>query len=241
MIASLPRTGSTLLCRALWDTALAGSPKEYLNPMQVRDWEARLGPDRLTRALHRSMRGAWVGAAGRGRWSDARLRGYLRRVRLRRSTPNGWFGLKLHWHHHHRWFARPAREPEAFLGPIRWVWLTRRDHTAQAVSWVRALQTGRWASWQPPGGRARYAPRAIARALRWIEAGEAGWRAWFGARGITPLALSYEALLQDWTGSLGRVFDALQLEAQPPPQGLGQLADERSRAWIERFCAEQGR
>ena len=44
VIASTPRTGSTLLARALWDTGLVGAPKEYLNPMQIRDLGGTPGP-----------------------------------------------------------------------------------------------------------------------------------------------------------------------------------------------------
>ncbi len=237
MIASLPRTGSTLLCRALWDTDQAGSPKEYLNPMQVRDWEARLAPTRLARRLHRGLRGPLVGMAGRGRWSDARLWSYLQRVQRRRTTPNGWFGLKLHWHHHRRWFVAPRREPSTSLGSIRWVLLTREDRIAQAVSWVRALQTGRWASWQPPAQRGRYDPHAIARALRWIQEGEAGWRRWLQIRGITPLCLSYEDLVEDWAHTLELVFDTLGIEAPVPAPGLDRLADAHSNIWIDRFTS----
>src|SRR5688572_4337432 len=77
VIASIPRSGSTLLGNALWDTHRVGAPKEYLNPMQIRDWEARLAPTWITRARHEVLRGPLVALAGRGPWSRARLDRYL--------------------------------------------------------------------------------------------------------------------------------------------------------------------
>ena len=99
VVASSPRTGSTLLCRALWDSGLAGAPKEYLNPMQLRDWELRFGARR-----YRWVRGPLLGLVGRVRWPEPRLAGHLERVRQRRSS-GGWFGLKLHGHHRRRFFG----------------------------------------------------------------------------------------------------------------------------------------
>ena len=101
IIASTPRTGSTLLCRSLWDTGVAAAPKEYLNPMQLRDWEVRLGATRRSRFLHRFLVGPAVGFAGRYGWGEAELSAHLARVRARRTGEDGLFGLKIHYHHFH--------------------------------------------------------------------------------------------------------------------------------------------
>ena len=42
--------------------------------------------------------------------------------------------MKLHHHHFEQWFLRPARDPVSFLGPIRWIAITRDDKVAQAVA-----------------------------------------------------------------------------------------------------------
>jgi hypothetical protein len=56
VIAATQRSGSTLLCRTLWDSGIAGAPKEYLNPLQLRDWEVRFGTPR-SQLLYLVLRG----------------------------------------------------------------------------------------------------------------------------------------------------------------------------------------
>ena len=97
VVASTPRTGSTLLCRTLWGTGLVGAPKEYLNPMQLRDWEVRLGSP-WSSLRHRALGGMSLGLVTRGRWDHQRIAQHLDRVKQRRTASSGWFGMKLHAH-----------------------------------------------------------------------------------------------------------------------------------------------
>ena len=89
VVASTPRTGSTLLCRLLWDLGCAGAPKEYLNPMQMRDWEVRLGESRLWSLCCGWLRGPAVGLLGQRRWTREELGRYIDRVRQRRTSAAG--------------------------------------------------------------------------------------------------------------------------------------------------------
>lgn len=236
VLASTPRTGSTLLCRMLWDTGRVGAPKEYLNPMQVRDWEVRLGTA-AARWRHRALRGPLLALAGCSGWSDARLRAHLDRVRARRTGPTGWFGLKVHHHHFRDAFLAPGRAVEPFLGPVTWVRITREDRLAQAISWARALQTGRWAghqrAWLPPV----YSRRRIAACLARVEAAEQGWDTFFAARGIEPLAVTYETLVADPGRVARRVLAHLGEPAGTalPEPPLARQADHVTAAWRSRF------
>lgn len=243
-VASVPRSGSTLLCRLLWDTGRVGAPKEYLNPTQVRDWEVRLGSTAWTRWRHRALTGRAVGLAGRGWWPDARLRDLLDRVRGRRTGPTGWFGLKIHHHHLRHWFLDRGRDPEApeWLGPTRWVRIRRRDRVAQAVSWTRALQTHAWAAEHRPRARPRYRRRAIARRLVAIEAQERGWDAYLSARGHEPVELVYEDLVADPAAAVRAVLTALgePAEVAGGPLPMRRQADHTSAVWAARFRMETG-
>src|SRR6185369_16001697 len=106
------------------------------NPMQIRDFSLRFGTvaDRLRSA---SLVGPLVALAG-SRFDGAAMRAHLARVIAVRTAPSGWFGLRVHYHHFERWW--PDVEP--MLAPARWIHVARRDRAAQAVSWVRARQTG---------------------------------------------------------------------------------------------------
>jgi trehalose 2-sulfotransferase len=236
VVASVPRSGSTLLCRMLWDTGQVGAPKEYLNPMQLRDWEVRLGESKRRRGAARALRGPLVGAlSGRWGWDQARLRGHVERVRQRRSG-GGWFGVKLHHHHLRRWFADGDVTP--VLGPVRWIRIRREDQLAQAVSWARALQTGQWASWQRPFLPPIYRRRAIAGRLQAITDDEAGWdRALAGG---DVLDLTFEQLISTPHATLRRVLGWLEVPEPvrlpgPPTQ---RQADSTSAEWIARYQRE---
>jgi trehalose 2-sulfotransferase len=243
VLASLPRTGSTFLCRVLTATGGVGAPKEYLNPMQLRDWEARLSPGTFGRVRHRLLPRAAVALAGRGRWTRDRFVSYLERVRERRTDPSGWFGIKIHYHHFEAWFLDCGWPVERDLAPERWIYLRRADRVAQAVSWSRALQSGRWAAHQRPLLPAYYRPRQIDRLLGEIERHEAGWERYFAEQGIAPLRLTYETVARDIEGAVRRVLGFLAVPGAarivPAPPDLLRQADARSGLWIERFRGER--
>lgn len=243
VIASVPRSGSTLLCRMLWDTGGAGAPKEYLNPMQLRDWEVRLGKTWARRVGHALAGGRAAGLVrGRG-WSEARLLEHLERVRSRRTDPTGWFGLKIHRHHFEGWFTSRGWDAESILRPDRWIRIRREDRVAQAVSWARALQTGRWASHQRASLPALYRPRQIERLALEIDRQEACWDEYFAGAGRTPLCLTYEQLVGDFEGTIRRVLAHLEVsgaaEARVAEPALRSQTDSVNADWIERYRAAQ--
>lgn len=233
VVASLPRTGSTLLCDALWATRLAGAPQEHLNPMQLRDWSLRAG-----RWPYAVIRGPLLALVARRGLTTAQLQAHLDRVRAARSS-GGLYGLKLHAHHLTRRF--PSGDVEALLGPIRWIYVTREDKLSQAISWARAQQTGAWASWQRADLPPVYSRRRITRCLEQIHAGEATWEAHFTARGVTPLRLSYERLAADLQGAVRAALAWLEVPGadgvEVPPPRLKRQADGVSAAWRARFEA----
>lgn len=236
VVASVPRSGSTLLCRSLWSTGLVGAPKEYLNPMQIRDWEVRLGT-LPSRVRHLALRGPLLALVGAGGWSDARLRGHLGRVRARRTGPTGWFGLKLHHHHFEQWFTHAHRDPVAWLGEPTWVRMSRADRVGQAISWARALQTGKWASTQRASLPPIYDRGRIAGCLAAIETQERAWSTWFGERDIHPLHVTYEALTTDRTATVRQVLACLgehgRVDLDAPE--LSRQADDVTAEWRDRF------
>lgn len=236
VVASVPRSGSTLLCRLLWDIGCVGAPKEYLNPMQLRDWECRMGSP-LSQRFHSQVKGQWVGAlVGRG-WSAARIRQHLQRVSARR-TSGGWFGLKLHRHHFLR-FCGPA-DAGGLLGQPVWIRIQRRDRLGQAISWARALQTDRWASWQTEVRAPRYQRALVASRLAAIADAEAGWDDYL--RGRRCLSLAYEDLVTDPENTLRSVLRYLEVpdaddRSVPRPESQRQ-ADGVNDEWRHRWMRD---
>ena len=229
-VGATPRTGSSLLLGLLDSTGVCGHPQAYFRAPDEASWAARwsLSPT----AGHR----AFVAAAMRaGR------------------TPNGVFGAKLMWGTHAELVAKlaPARSGddlavlrEAF-GVIRFVCLRRDDVLAQAVSWVRAEQTGRWfdgghgeISGAGPAAEPVFDAAAITRTMRTIEEHNAGWEAWFARYRVEPLRVRYEDLAADPTGTTRRVLHFLGVAA--PGRIVAhhrRQADELNREWIRRYQA----
>jgi len=133
-------------------------------------------------------------------------------------TGNGVFGAKLMWGTHAELTTRLARLHPDLAGDelgllerefgtrIRFVHLRRDDILAQAVSWLRAEQTGVWfvggkgeigGGQDPARGEPRFAPEAVTGILRTIEEHNAGWERWFESYGIQPHRIRYEDLSAD--------------------------------------------
>ena len=243
IICTSPRSGSTLLCRLLAATGIAGNPDSYFHRTSLAAWceDLELTPDAAL--SEQEVLGAVFNAAiAEG------------------SLDTGMFGVRLQ-RHSFDFFARQleARHPglpddaarlEAAFGRTTFVHLTRRDKVAQAVSYVKASQSGLW-HMAPDGTELERLspprePRYDVEALRtqYAEMTEAdrAWERWFDQQEIRPLRLTYEDLAADPAAVLRKVLGHLGLNADAaagarPP--VARLADATSRDWVERFRAER--
>ena len=138
LICATPRTGSSLLCGLLDSTGIAGHPESYFRRQDEREFAARWGIARTVQR-HLSLRQLLPGG---GRRPGARSTA---------SSPPGSCG--------ERWTRSPpislpstpamlARLPgpaaRCLSAGTRFVYLRRGDVVAQAVSLLRAEQTGVW-------------------------------------------------------------------------------------------------
>jgi LPS sulfotransferase NodH len=222
VVCSVPRTGSTLLCRGLQATGRAGSPYEYLEPTRMAELVARWDCGTETEA-------------------------YVHALRTRRVDANGVFGTKLHWYQLEA-LGEPARLLELLPG-ARFARIVRRDLDAQAVSHWIALLTQR--SFQVRGTRAPrrlrpwpYDYAAIARLRLTLEHGQARWTGFFAAHGIEPVEVVYEELAARYEDEVRRVLAALvpgATVAEVPPPSLEVQSTDATRRLVERFRADRAR
>jgi LPS sulfotransferase NodH len=245
IICCAERTGSTLLGNALIGTGIAGRPRSYFNRV------AHYNP-KMQKIL------------GNAKDDD----NYLGKVMVAATTSNGVFGAKVHWQHFLnlvtrverslllRGGAAPASVPErlqSHFPDLRYIWLTRRNAVARAISHYRVTKTSRWqldSRWVTDDtggeGEPRFDFDEIDAFVRLGEAQDAHWRQYFREHGISPLALVYEDLVQDLEGTVRRVLSFLGIAAETiavPPPGLRRQADDHSREWEARYrqiCAEEG-
>lgn len=242
IICGTPRTGSTLLCKLLESTKTTGNPDSFYGRQFMSWWagEWRL-PGRDTMS-ERDFNIAYLNAvvaAGKGR--------------------TGIFGLRLMRENLNELSAildqvfpqlpsDRARLERAF-GRILYIHLSREDKLAQAISLVKAEQTGLW-HMAPDGTEIeRLAPpeepqydfERINREVLQLEGHDTAWISWFDAQGIEPLRIGYETLSANPAAALTSICEALGI--QPPnardvSPGVAKLADETSLDWMRRYRSD---
>jgi LPS sulfotransferase NodH len=137
IIAATPRSGSTLLCDLLSGTGFAGQPHSYYRREDILDYARK-----------------WGVSSPNVIGDQAFERTYLEAVRRAGATQTGIFGLRLMWSSVGELSARlsaihpdplddPARFELAFGKPL-YIHLSRQDKVAQAVSLLKAKQSGLW-------------------------------------------------------------------------------------------------
>ncbi len=216
LICSIPRSGSNLLCGLLSGTGLAGAPTELFHPD-------------IVRLLKRH-------------WSVETTDEYVAELLARKTGPNGVFGAKAHWGQYHPLFGEA--DPREILPHLTVIYITRRDHLRQAISWVRALQTLRWQSNHAtrPDRAVEFDAGHITRKLGRIGREEDAWRALFDRYAIDPHEIVYEDFIADQAAVIRDVLALVGVEppsdialAQPP---LTRQSDDLSDQWVDRYLAE---
>lgn len=224
VIASTPRCGSNFLQRALWRSQRAGAPEEYLTSSYIQDFNERAGADWAT------------SAPGEDRAS------YIEFLWQHRSSPNGVFGLKLHGSH----LSAAIDEHGNLLRPLqgsKWLWIRRRNQIAQAVSYLRADQTGIWivdGEWLPtraPLGEPTYDYCDIEARLQQVASEEVAWNSFFAAERLDVHVVWYEDLGEMYSAELSEVFTFLGISPSGsfPPPGISRQADETNELWERAF------
>lgn len=244
IICATPRSGSTLLCDLLAGTGVAGRPASYYRRQSIPHWARRLD----------------VAAAGRTEGPEFDRR-YLVAIRRQGTDDTGVFGLRLMWESLAELCARlDALFPglpddiarlEAAFGRSVYLHLSRGDKVAQAVSRLKAQQTGLWhvaadgseRERTMPAQAAVYDAGQLAGLVAELTEHDGAWARWFAAHRVEPLQVTYEALSADPRGVLERVLSAL---GHDPGRAAGaavataRMADADSRAWADRYRTENG-
>lgn len=239
IICATPRSGSTLLCDLLADTGVAGRPDSFFRRQSFSDWAHDFN----------------LSTAG---WGEAHKfdQSYLAAVHQYGCRGTKVFGMRLMWESLGDLSNRlgsfypglpsdSARFGSAF-GPPVYVHLCRKDKVAQAVSLLKAEQTGLWhvdadgteRERLKPGMAPVYDARALADQVAELGEHDAAWQGWFARQGILPVRITYEALSTEPQAVLATLLTALGLDpaiAETVKPRTAKLADGTSREWATRF------
>ena len=244
IICTSPRSGSTFLCRLLQATGKAGLPDSHFHEPSVAAWLEDHG---LSATLIPTEYAQLVAA-----FDAARASG---------TGDTGLFGLRLQRHsvdfflqklaELHPGLPTDTARLETAFGKILYIHLTRPDKIDQAVSRLKAEQSGLWhrapdgpeiERLSPPPEQV-YDAGAIARHVAEMSADDTAWAAWFAREGVVPHRISYDDLSRAPLVVLAGVLEALGLErslADGIALPTAKLADAVSRTWAARFRAETG-
>ena len=221
IICATPRTGSTMLADLLAASGSVGRALEHFNHNALPpEAPVRLGDFLVERA---------------GKKGDTSV-----------------FGLKLIWYQHDLFLTRlkalrgadglaDGQLIAAALPDPRYVWITRDDVVAQAVSWWRAKSTRVWRDDDRPVADATFDYSKIDELVRLSRVQNAAWEEWFDENRITPLHVTYEMLVADPAAVAHRSLGHLGIEpdggftARPRTR---KQADTVNAEWISRYREE---
>jgi LPS sulfotransferase NodH len=224
IVASTPRTGSYLLCEGLEASGLAGRPTEVFSP---------------------NFQGIWCRRWGLSQIPD--FADYFHAAVRHGTTPNGVYGLKIHWMHLEKlalqagFVGRYEDVLDHLFPSSLYIHIVRRDRRAQALSYYRASITNEW--WRIEGvvneqsnGRSPVFHAGTILALENDLARQEGaWNEYFCERNLTPLVVEYEALSADYCAQVARVLSFLGLDSSAaftiPPPRLVRQSDALSSSW----------
>lgn len=235
IICTAPRTGSWLLAEGLQSSRIAGRPREWFHKVAEKDRSSQWGMPLP---------------------SDHGYTDYVARMLRAATTPNGVFGLKLHWYQFQRLPEKlgtiegykdvPMTVALPRLFPnLKLIWLTRRNKIRQAISLMRARQTGSW--WHPESytvkrpvlGQAVFDPRAIDGAERHLLENDTGWKQTFEEFNAKPMVVVYEDLVVNYEPTVREVLRYLGIPGADrvaiPPTKMKVQSDGMTDAWFRRY------
>ena len=234
-----PRTGSTLLCKGLESTGLAGKPHEAFNVEHGKtlfDMHEVNNYEDLKNKL----------------WQEG-------------SSSNGVFGLK-HSFYKKRWDilmqemiqmrqVQPSSNinHEAIWADLfpncKHIYLTRRNKVRQAVSWWKAIQDN---TWHIEAGQNKqqnsdefydknYNFDALSHLFKEATLRECAIQSYFKQHHIQPLTIVYEDYIENFEASIRQIVEYLDVDSASIPVGeffYSPTANQKSEGWVQRFRAD---
>jgi trehalose 2-sulfotransferase len=213
IICSAPRSGSHLLSTTLTNTGLAGFPQEHFNPWHMQNM---------------------VGFPDEFIYTDDYVNDLMRKY----TTPNGVFGTKASFDQIVNFLG--SKRLVTLLGEdLKYIFIKRKNKTAQAVSLAKASQTLQFMSDQEKSREAVYNYYHIWQCSREINISEKGWTVFFAEHAIQPYIVYYEELVEKHEETIMNVLNFLGIKADKdfkvPAPSIQKQADHINKEWITQF------
>lgn len=223
IIAMTPRSGSSYLCDVMKKIKRFGTPDEVINQEFIPGIMKKIP----------------------GRTPDE----YIRNVIRVRKTGNGISGFKASWFQFRNFMQ--AMTDHDYLSGFKYIYLTRRDLAAQAVSLCKATASSVFHT------NVQHDDEAIRklelleynfdRINEWYEhiaKQEKGWQSYFFENRIFPLCITYEDVEEDILMVLKRIATFVGVKPEKfsmpeEPSVFKKVRDKRNGEWAHRFALER--
>jgi len=241
-ICTSPRSGSTHLCRLLSATNVAGKPESYFHTPSIERWADyfELKPHLFFNELE-VIRSIFDAAITRGSCgSDV--------FGLRIQRPSFDYFMKQLTKLHPTQ-SNDIQRISATFQKVCFIHLTRLDKIQQAISLLKAEQTGLWHI-APDGSELErrsasqaliYDKSAIRKRISELTEYDRCWVDWFSREGIKPFRIEYEELSEKPAFTLTRLLGHLGIDTEAAdgiePE-VAKMADQINLEWATRYRSE---
>ncbi len=239
IICATPRSGSTLLCDLLSATKVAGRPHSFFMSQFYSEWATYFGTSVTDWPSEHEFDREYLDAALQEGAGESEV-----------------FGMRLMWESVTDLCERlrvlyPNIQSDcdlftATFGSPVYIYLSRKDTVAQAISHLKAEQSGLWHVATDGSERERikqghppvYDEPALLKYVTEQESHDAAWVSWFDRQGIQPVRVLYESLSAAPQIELAKVLSAIggnpEIAKTVGPK-TAILADNESLEWATRF------
>lgn len=231
-----------MLCKLLAETKVAGNPGSLFHKPSVDAWLDYFDLVANELVNRRELLDAIFEAAKARGKGETEVFGF----RLQRGSFAFFMDQLRFMYPDH---TSDADRIQAAFGPTLFIFLSRGDKLDQAISYIRAEQTGLWhrgadgtdLERQETRREDGYDPDAMRSQMAEFIEFDVAWRSWLEEQSVVPLEVSYEALSREPQKQLKRILDALGADgtiASTISTPTAKLADQFNRQWREKFELE---
>ncbi len=179
VICTTPRSGSNHLCSLLESSGKMGHPSEFFN---------------LQGTVHQLSEKHQLIEKG----STLKLNNYLSHIIDTHSTPNNTFGIKIFFNQLEKFISFP--EIKELFQQSKFIFLTRKNIIAQAISMFIAEETNSWKSINEEKSlreTVKYNQGRISEILNNLIMQNIKWLNFFKINNLDYLEVTYESVLED--------------------------------------------
>lgn len=234
------RTGSTLLCKGLESTRIAGNPGEFLTLHGEKDYQEKYDVDNYP-DLRKKIWG--LGTTGNGVFG------------VKYSHDKGGIEQIITDFHKLKGIPSPDKPNlEDLLADLlpncKHIYLTRRNKVRQVVSWWKAIKDQVWHIEKGKKQQSEaafyeenYVFPALTHLFKEVVLREARIQDYFVKHNIQVMSVVYEDFILDFEGTIRRIIEYLEIEHNGFEVGdffYEKTATEGSEIWVERLQKDLG-